>query len=147
MMVDAWEAAQPHYTRTLVELQRVQAELGRAFSAEERGGGGVLATSGGPPPSPRAVLVCGADVLESMADPSLWRQDLLDTLLSQHGVVCVTRGGARAVSLLETPGTLLHQHRGRVSVVQEPVPTDISSSLVSRMVEEGEKAGLWGRGD
>lgn len=130
-MVDAWEAAQPHYTRTLVELQRVQAELGRAFSTEERGGAGVLASSAGPAPSPRAVLVCGADVLETMADPSLWRQDLLDALLSQHGVVCVTRGGARALSLLETPGTLLHQHAGRVSIVQEPVPTDISSSLVS----------------
>ncbi|KFM27235.1 Nicotinamide mononucleotide adenylyltransferase 1 [Auxenochlorella protothecoides] len=137
VMVDAWEAAQPHYTRTLVELQRVQAELGRAFSTEERGGAGVLASSAGPAPSPRAVLVCGADVLETMADPSLWRQDLLDALLSQHGVVCVTRGGARALSLLETPGTLLHQHAGRVSIVQEPVPTDISSSLVRKELEQG----------
>jgi len=31
-----------------------------------------------PPTPPRVVLVCGADVLHSMADPTLWRQDLLE---------------------------------------------------------------------
>lgn len=31
-----------------------------------------------PPVVPRVMLVCGADVLHSMADPSLWRQDLLE---------------------------------------------------------------------
>lgn len=31
-----------------------------------------------PPVSPRVLLVCGADVLHSMADPTMWRQDLLE---------------------------------------------------------------------
>ena len=31
-----------------------------------------------PPTAPRVLLVCGADVLHSMADPTMWRQDLLE---------------------------------------------------------------------
>lgn len=34
-------------------------------------------------PHPRAMLVCGADVVLSMADPKAWRQDLLEV---SHGM-------------------------------------------------------------
>lgn len=34
---------------------------------------------------PRVLLVCGADVLHSMADPTLWRQDLLEVRLYTAG--------------------------------------------------------------
>ena len=39
-----------------------------------------------PPTPPRVVLVCGADVLHSMADPTLWRQDLLEVSWTRPSV-------------------------------------------------------------
>lgn len=120
-----------------------------------------------PPTPPRVVLVCGADVLHSMADPTLWRQDLLEvrgllvrpaattvellcsmllasllapsayrvcaeriaaisdhalpcaelpqTLLRNHGVVCISRTGSDTARLLDKPGTLLNTYRCSVA--------------------------------
>lgn len=52
------------------------------------------------------------------------------TLLSQHGVVCVARAGSDERRLLDAPGSLLHTYRRNVVVVDEPVPNEISSSRV-----------------
>ncbi len=52
------------------------------------------------------------------------------TLLSQHGVVCVSRNGSDTAQLLDRPGSLLHTYRRNVTLVQEPVPNEISSSRV-----------------
>ncbi|KAK2080609.1 hypothetical protein QBZ16_000463 [Prototheca wickerhamii] len=84
IMVDAWEAAQPRYTRTLVVLQRVATELARLFEAPEVdvAGGYMdprhpgtpqrprLPAEAAPAPAPRSVLVCGADVLEVHGRPA-----------------------------------------------------------------------------
>ena len=185
-----------------------------------------------PSVTPRVMLVCGADVLNSMADPTMWRQDLLEvggrclhaccrpacqllqlstsvcccrwrawqrvdllevgaaflrwiacsfpvccwlfaaaaadagggggctpdccnrnqpasylpeprlftlapppqTLLSQHGVVCVSRAGSDTPRLLDRPGTLLNTYRRNIALVEEPVPNEISSSRVGGWV-------------
>ena len=151
IMVDAWEATQPRYTRTLVVLQRVATELARLFEAPEAGAAsGVmdprrpgtlqrprLPAEAAPAPAPRSVLVCGADVLESMADPQLWQQDLLERLLAEHGVVCISRGAVETAQLLERPGTLLNANRANITIVQEPVPNEISSSLIRQELANG----------
>ena len=51
-------------------------------------------------------------------------------LLAEHGVVCVSRTGADAARLLDAPGSLLQRYRQNVTVVEEPVPNEISSSRV-----------------
>jgi nicotinamide mononucleotide adenylyltransferase len=61
----------------------------------------------------------------------------LQTLLSQHGVVCVARAGSETGRLLDAPGSLLHTYRRNVLVVEEPVPNEISSSRVRHELEQG----------
>lgn len=140
IMVDSWEVEQRQYTRTLHVLQHVQDELARQFQA------GYGATpvdedpmSGGscPPVVPRVMLVCGADVLESMADPAMWRQDLLEKLLAEHGVVCISRHGAETARVLDRQGSLLHTYRSNVAIIQDPVPNEVSSSRVRHELEQG----------
>eukprot|EP00887_Chlorella_sp_A99_P005479 scaffold1.g5479.t1 len=114
IMVDAWEVEQRQYTRTLYEPG-----------------------ASCPPVLPRVMLVCGADVLNSMADPAMWRQDLLETLLSRHGVVCITRSGSETAKVLDRPGTLLNAYRGNVAILQDPVPNEVSSSRVRHELEQG----------
>ncbi|KAI7842112.1 hypothetical protein COHA_004306 [Chlorella ohadii] len=137
IMVDSWEVEQRQYTRTLFVLQRVERELGALFSAGTTPAPAEPAAGACPPTPPRVVLVCGADVLHSMADPTLWRQDLLETLLRNHGVVCISRTGSDTARLLDKPGTLLNTYRRNVTVVEEPVPNEISSSRVRHELERG----------
>lgn len=137
IMVDSWEAEQRQYTRTLFVLQRVQRELAAMFNAGQVPAPAEPAAGTCPAVTPRVLLVCGADVLHSMADPTMWRQDLLETLLSQHGVVCVSRNGSDTAQLLDRPGSLLHTYRRNVTLVQEPVPNEISSSRVRHELEQG----------
>jgi nicotinamide mononucleotide adenylyltransferase len=162
IMVDVWEVEQQQYTRTLHVLDHIEKRLCQLFNPpassatssststlsnkEESAGKGTVAEVSslprGCPPiplQPRTMLVCGADVVESMADASLWKQDLLATLLKNHGVVCITRdgAGANAAWLLNQPGTLLYQYRDNVILVQDPVPNEISSSAVRRELKEG----------
>jgi nicotinamide mononucleotide adenylyltransferase len=153
IMVDAWEVEQQQYTRTLHVLEHLEKRLCQLFQHQQPATPAVgskrsgTTSSSSPtkqesasprncPPSmqPRTMLVCGADVVESMADASLWKQDFLETLLKNHGVVCITRdgAGANAAWLLNQPGTLLYQYRDNVILVQDPVPNEISSSAVRR---------------
>ncbi|KAL4529307.1 hypothetical protein Ndes2437B_g09097 [Nannochloris sp. 'desiccata'] len=154
IMVDAWEVEQQQYTRTLHVLQHLEKRLCQLFQATSTKNNSTTSSSAkekdeavpalpkGCPPSslePRTMLVCGADVVESMADVSLWKQDLLEILLKNHGVVCITRdgAGANAAWLLSQPGTLLYQYRDNVILLQDPVPNEISSSAVRRELKEG----------
>lgn len=57
-------------------------------------------------------------------------QDLLEQLLTKHGVVCITRSGTETAQVLDAPGTLLNAYRSNVAIVQDPVPNEVSSSRV-----------------
>ena len=155
IMVDAWEVEQQQYTRTLRVLEHLEKRLCQLFqptNTDDRNTGTTpSSTTEGEavsvfpkdcPPTllqPRTMLVCGADVVESMANESLWKQDLLEIVLKKHGVVCITRdgAGANASRLFSQPGTLLYQYRENVILVQDPVPNEISSSSVRRELKEG----------
>jgi nicotinamide mononucleotide adenylyltransferase len=81
------------------------------------------------------MLLCGADLLATMAEPGVWKNP--DVILQEHGVVVVTREGSQVQEVLSTPGTVLHQFRDKVLVVEEPVPNGISSTRVREAVAAG----------
>ncbi|KAG2423114.1 hypothetical protein HXX76_002338 [Chlamydomonas incerta] len=83
----------------------------------------------------RAMLLCGADVLASMASPGVWRDP--DVILREHGVVCIARAGSPLDALLSTPGNVLHEHRDRVVLVTDHVGNSISSSAVRAELAAG----------
>lgn len=67
LMVDSWEALeQQDYTRTVVVLQSIKDRLQKALTH--------INTSA----NIQLMLVCGADVLLTMCDPTIWQQDLLE---------------------------------------------------------------------
>ena len=132
IMTDGWEVEQPQYTRTLFVLQSVEERLRAVLPATN----GVAEHN---VQMPRAMLVCGADVLHTMADPSLWKQDLLEDLLANHGVVCISRTGSRERELLaQAPHTtVLGRLKNNVLIVEESIPNEISSSAVRREIKRG----------
>lgn len=83
----------------------------------------------------RTMLLCGADVLESMAKPGVWHKP--ETLLQEHGVVCIARNGTDLEPLLSAPGSMLSQHREHIVLVHDPVGNSLSSSKVRAEVAAG----------
>jgi nicotinamide mononucleotide adenylyltransferase len=58
---------------------------------------------------PRVMLLCGADLLATLAQPGVWVDP--DVILRDHGIVCICRQGTDLGQLLEQPGSLLHKYR------------------------------------
>lgn len=127
IMVDTWESKQKEYKRTQYVLQSIDRRIERQFSARSE----ELEAM------PRTVLVCGGDLLESMNRPDVWDQDLLEKLLSEHGVACVSRKGSDLQKAVDTKGSLLNKYQSNILIVQNPIPNDISSSLVRQEVQQG----------
>ena len=59
-----------------------------AASSSGRGG----APQGGP--RVRSMLLCGADMVESLVIPGVWRPEHVRAILADHGVVCIDRRAA-----------------------------------------------------
>jgi nicotinamide mononucleotide adenylyltransferase len=139
-MVDSWEVERDGYTRTLYVLEAIDQRLKPIFAGENKN------NNNNDVVVPRTVLVCGGDVLESMAVPGVWDQSLLEELLSKHGVACVVRPGVHVGRVLEKPGTLVHEYRDNVMLVEndDELSKDVSSTVVREQVRKckGDEKGM-----
>lgn len=126
IMVDSWEAEQPHYQRTLAVLRNVESRLHQALDVQR-----------GDSQAPRVMLLCGADMLESFATPGVWLEDQLREIFEGHGVVVVTRPGGNLPALLSQEGTVLARHRDHITVVNDVVHSPLSSTVVRQSVQQG----------
>lgn len=81
------------------------------------------------------MLLCGADVLASMAKPGVWVEP--DTILREHGVVCVARDGTDIGQLFADPGSVLSRHRHHIIIVHDHVGNRLSSSKVRSELAAG----------
>lgn len=86
----------------------------------------VLAQGGTLKMRPQIMLLCGADVLESMAKPGVWEN--LEALFTEYGVVAVARPGSDEASLLKNPH--LEPYLPFLKIVRDFEHSDISSSKV-----------------
>ena len=39
----------------------------------------------------KPMLLCGADMVESLADPGVWKPEHVRVILGEYGVVCISR--------------------------------------------------------
>lgn len=149
LAVDEWEARvgekQKAPVRTLRVLQAVEARVASAIrEAEEKG----EASSSSPLPLPRAVLLCGEDLLASMATPGVWDAAQVEEIAREHGLVCVlrepsstssststssssSRSHPRAKTLLSPGGPLSHLSPF-VTLVEDPAGLRVVSSSLAR---------------
>ncbi|XP_028921251.1 nicotinamide/nicotinic acid mononucleotide adenylyltransferase 1 [Ornithorhynchus anatinus] len=81
-------------------------------------------------------LLCGADLLESFGIPNLWKKEDITEIVSNYGVVCVTRAGNDAEKFIYE-SDLLWRHRSNIHLVNEWIPNDISSTKIRRALRRG----------
>mmetsp|Transcript_28442 Transcript_28442/g.52381 ORF Transcript_28442/g.52381 Transcript_28442/m.52381 type:complete len:280 (-) Transcript_28442:221-1060(-) len=115
IIVDEWECLQEKYTRTFDVLESIQTRLrsGDLGIGECRIGGDHNGEPRDMAKISRVLLLCGGDVLKSMAIPGVWRNP--DEILRRFGVVCVTREGSELPMDLGS-GTEGEKGRGREAV-------------------------------
>jgi hypothetical protein len=85
---------------------------------------------------PRVMLLCGADLLATIAQPGVWKDP--DIILREYGIVCISRAGTDVARLLDEPGSLLHQYKDTIIVVDEPVGNGVSSTKARQLLASGQ---------
>lgn len=81
-------------------------------------------------------LLCGADLLESFATPGLWKDEDIEAIIGQHGLVVVSRAGSNPEQFIFN-SDLLSRYRRNITIVTNWVTNDISSTIVRRLLGRG----------
>jgi hypothetical protein len=84
----------------------------------------------------RVMLLCGADLLESMTKPGVWIPEQVRVLLQEHGVVCICRTGQDTRQLL-FEHDILFSNRRHIMIVDELIHNNVSSTKVRRNIARG----------
>ncbi|KAH8032139.1 hypothetical protein HPB51_023283 [Rhipicephalus microplus] len=83
------------------------------------------------------MLLCGADLLQSFQVPGLWADKDVKHILTQYGLVVVTRHGYDVPRIIYE-NDILYRHRHHIHVVTEWITNEISSTAVRRALMRGE---------
>lgn len=86
--------------------------------------------------TPQLKLLCGADVLESFDNPSLWQIGDIKEIVGSFGVVCITRCGSDPEKYINQ-SDVLYRYWKNIHVVREWVTNEISATHVRRSVRRG----------
>ena len=124
LSVDGWEASQPGYVRTGAVLDAMQQRLRGAPHQRPAGA----------PSDAELRLVCGADLLESMATPGVWTEESLESTM-RHGIVVFSGGRGDLASLMDAP--TLSRWRERIQPADDWLESSLSSTKVRENVASG----------
>ncbi|XP_034115418.1 nicotinamide/nicotinic acid mononucleotide adenylyltransferase 3 isoform X1 [Drosophila albomicans] len=138
-----WEVHQPQWMRTQAVLQHHQNYLNNYINSpgdEEQNGPlpGWLPLGLRDRKDPiRLKLLCGADLLESFAVPGLWAQEDIEEIVSNYGLVVITRCGSNPEKFI-FESDVLTKYQRNITLITNWVPNEVSSSLVRRLLGRGE---------
>ncbi|XP_063173441.1 nicotinamide/nicotinic acid mononucleotide adenylyltransferase 1 [Candoia aspera] len=153
--VDDWESSQGEWQETIKVLRYHHQKLKHLYcanSSEEaplpskagrkrkRAAGSQLPVRMNQPKRkgvPQLKLLCGTDVLESFAVPSLWKPEDILEIVSKHGMACITRLGSHAPKFIYE-SDVLWKHKENIHLVEEWVTNDISATKIRRALRRGQ---------
>lgn len=122
VMVDPWEAIQDVYQPTTEVLDHFKSAL----------------NNNGPVPSNATkpvivVLLAGADLIQTMSDPSIWTHEELEHILGQYLTFVVERAGTEMKDAL----AYLKKWENSIYIIPQIVQNTVSSSLVRLSIKHG----------
>jgi len=141
----SFETASRGWVRTSDALRHYQEQIESEWKS-------VMETSSPSPPAaapklasgsklecPRVKLLCGGDVLISMADESLWTDEDLENIIGAFGVIVLERSSDNVKSLLTTiaDNNRLAKFKSDIFVVPQTVVNNISSTAVRQIISSG----------
>ena len=126
LSVDGWEASQPEYVRTGVVLDELAKRL--AGAPHQRPAGAAS--------DAQVRLVCGADLLESMASPGVWTEESLARTF-HHGMVVWSGGRGDISGLAQSAPLKKYYEGGKIVLAQDWLETTLSSTAVRQNIAGG----------
>uniref|UniRef100_A0A336LCD5 Nicotinamide-nucleotide adenylyltransferase n=1 Tax=Culicoides sonorensis TaxID=179676 RepID=A0A336LCD5_CULSO len=139
-----WETLQAEWTRTRQVLQYHQNYI-NSFLMDSKGNNNSgyipswlpanLVKNAGTD-NVQVKLLCGADLLESFATPGLWKEEDIQDILTQHGIVVVTRHGSNPEKFI-FDSDILSRHQSNITLVTNWVTNEVSSTLARRFIRRG----------
>ncbi|XP_060076898.1 nicotinamide/nicotinic acid mononucleotide adenylyltransferase 1-like isoform X1 [Ylistrum balloti] len=82
-------------------------------------------------------LLCGGDLLESFGTPGLWKEEDIEDIVSNHGLVCITRAGSDPRKFIYE-SDILSKYQENIFIVTEWIENDISATKIRRAIRRGE---------
>ncbi|XP_046448466.1 nicotinamide/nicotinic acid mononucleotide adenylyltransferase 1-like [Daphnia pulex] len=82
-------------------------------------------------------LLCGADLIESFAVPGLWKDEDIEDIVSNYGLVVISRSGSNPQQFIYESDLLTRLQRN-ISIVPEWITNEISSTKIRRALSRGE---------
>ncbi|NP_001091188.1 nicotinamide nucleotide adenylyltransferase 1 L homeolog [Xenopus laevis] len=150
--VDSWECSQKQWTETVLVLRHHQQKLTNANivdtwekDAHKKGHKRKRENSHQDKPNsylqenkavPQVKLLCGADMLESLGKPNLWKNEDVIEILSSFGIICITRLGSNASNFIYE-SDILWKYKHMIHLVEEWITNDISSTKIRRALRRG----------
>ncbi|XP_054856950.1 nicotinamide/nicotinic acid mononucleotide adenylyltransferase 1 [Eublepharis macularius] len=149
--VGDWESSQKEWQETIKVLRYHQQKLSHSYATNnvdkvaplskpgrkrKREAGGHLPVRQNQPNSetkgtPQLKLLCGTDILESFAVPNLWKPEDILEIVTNYGMVCITRTGNEAQKFIYE-SDILWSHKENVHLVEEWISNDISATKIRR---------------
>ena len=82
-------------------------------------------------------MVGGGDFLESISVPNLWKDEDIEVMLRDFGLIVITRQGSNPKQYVEKH-PIVNQYKDNIYIVKEKFTNDISSTKVREAVKNGD---------
>ncbi|XP_058982852.1 nicotinamide/nicotinic acid mononucleotide adenylyltransferase 1 isoform X5 [Musca domestica] len=141
-----WETLQDGWSRTQAVLQYHQNFMNNYINSPDLDNmnGDDNHVPGWLPPSLRERrdpvqlrLLCGADLLESFAVPGLWAEEDIEDIVSNHGLVVISRSGSNAEKFI-FESDILTKYQRNITLVTNWVSNEVSSTMIRRLLSRGQ---------
>ncbi len=113
VMVDDWECKQTNFSRTLFVLQHFRHEVKKLFGEKQV----------------ELVLLCGADMLESMVKPGVWIAEQVEEILSTFGIACVERSNFNLSEFIFS-NDVMYKNRDHMYIIPNYIQNDVSATKI-----------------
>ncbi|XP_042335679.1 nicotinamide/nicotinic acid mononucleotide adenylyltransferase 1 isoform X2 [Sceloporus undulatus] len=153
--VDDWESSQQEWQETVKVLRHHQQKLKDLYCAsavdnatpQNKVGRKRKREAGGQPSLkrnqsqtkavPQLKMLCGSDVLDSFILPNLWKPEDITEILTNYGMVCITRlGNFSQKSIYDSD--MLWRHKDNILLVDEWITNDISATKIRRALRRNQ---------
>jgi len=89
------------------------------------------------PNTVKLFMVGGGDFLESISVPNLWKDEDIEVMLRDFGLIVITRQGSNPKQYVEKH-PIVNQYKDNIYIVKEKFTNDISSTKVREAVKNGD---------